>query len=184
MLPMPLQGSKTEKVTKGKICNWRSVEAKQTLEKDGAMSAWHWHREDSLGVHISLQKHVWCQKREAAFSAILKSFNTGQNDWFWACCYHVSENDCKVHWYFPPYARALGSSENDVSRSVCVWDELPTLWKINYATELDTSFWKLHYTYELDTCCSRKICHNGCWLHRYFPSVGEKFFYCLESSLE
>lgn len=80
MLPMPLQGSKTEKVTKGKICNYRSVEAKRTLQKDGTVYALHWHREDILEMHMSLQKHAWSQKGEAAFGTILKSFNTGQND--------------------------------------------------------------------------------------------------------
>jgi len=58
MLPMPLQGSKTEKVTKGKKCNCRSVQAKWTLQKDGAMYASQWHRQDSLEVCRSLKKHV------------------------------------------------------------------------------------------------------------------------------
>lgn len=77
---------------------------------------------------------------------------------------------------FPQCAKALGSCENTAPKSNCHRAELLTFQKINYGTELETSFWKLHHTYELDTCCSRKTRGNGCWLHCYFPSVWEKVF--------
>lgn len=148
----------------GKNCNHGSVEAGQALGNDGLMSVWH--RSEHEPVEL-MRDATNVRQRHSESLHMAEWVIWGRllaRAWGWAS-----------GTAFPLCARALGSCENNALKSNCNRAEL-TFQKINYGTELETSFWKLHHTSELDTCCFRKICGNGCWLHCYFPPVWEKVF--------